>query len=307
MKYLTPLHQKDKYYLALEREIRAIFYEIFIRPFIESNIQNSKKDPLIAALESGRVVYKEGAFIGKFNSEISKALMSHGATYSNYFKVWKLKDLPPILQQTIAKIQSRLDKQARNYIQALQGVDLDYIMSKADFTPQFEKTLNYIDVSFDQTVKSITIAANVTQSMRQQIARDYSENMKLYIRNFTEQQIIDLRQKVEKNAFSGLRAFNLEAMIKQTHNVTAAKAKFLARQETSLLLSKYTESRYKDAGITKYKWLTSRDVRTRHDHKLLDGKIFDFNYPPITDIKTGARNNPGCDYNCRCVAQPLIE
>ena len=36
------------------------------------------------------------------------------------------------------------------------------------------------------------------------------------------------------------------------------------------------------------------------------GEIFDFRYPPIDD-PNGSRHNPGENYNCRCVAIPVID
>ncbi len=59
-------------------------------------------------------------------------------------------------------------------------------------------------------------------------------------------------------------------------------------------------------GILEYRWSTSKDERVRHDHKALDTKIFSFASPPVTNLKTGARNNPGCDFGCRCIAIPIF-
>ena len=61
------------------------------------------------------------------------------------------------------------------------------------------------------------------------------------------------------------------------------------------------EFRQRGAGITKYKWSTSRDGSVRPEHKTNNGKIFNWDRPPA---KTG---NPGFDYNCRCVAIPILE
>lgn len=93
----------------------------------------------------------------------------------------------------------------------------------------------------------------------------------------------------------------------QQYGASKAKAKFLARQETSLLMSKYQEERFKDLGITHYKWSGADDQRERPDHKLLNGKIFRFDDPPVTNRSTGAKNNPGEDFNCRCIAIAIVD
>lgn len=302
MKYLTPLPLKSGYYTAIELELNRLFYELFYKPILmilrNNEITNAKKDALVVALESGKVSYWKGAFTGKFTAEISKSLKAKGATYSKGVKAWILPTPPADVQATIAKIEHNLNKSVRQISETLNDVNVDYIISQVDFTKQYEHTVSKIDTDFDKTAKSITIEADLTPAMRGMIARDYSDNMKLYIKDFTEQHIKDLREKVQENVFSGLRASELEKMIMESRNVTASKAKFLARQETSLLLSKYSEQRYKDAGITKYRWSTSHDIRVRHDHKELDGKIISFDNPPVVDVKTGRKAHAGEDFGC---------
>jgi len=131
--------------------------------------------------------------------------------------------------------------------------------------------------------------------------------LQLYINGWSEQAILRLREKVAVNTFQGYRASALVDMIESENEVSHRKAVFLAKQETSLLVSKYRQERYEDIGVTHYKWSTSRDSRTRHDHKILDQKIFRFDDPPIVDQATGRRGNPGTDYGCRCIAIPILQ
>jgi len=109
-----------------------------------------------------------------------------------------------------------------------------------------------------------------------------------------------------QNTMSGQRANNIVKLIQANYNTSLNKAKFLARQETSLLMSSMREQRYKDAGITRYKWSTSHDERVRPLHKRVNGQVFSWDNPPIVG-ELGEALNPGEDYNCRCVAIPIIE
>ena len=115
-----------------------------------------------------------------------------------------------------------------------------------------------------------------------------------------------LREEVNENTFSGFRSDRLLKSLQSNYGVSLSKAKFLAKQETSLLTSKYREQRYKSAGVNKYKW-EIRGFRTRDDHRKLQGQIFTWDTPPITNTKTGARNHPGEDYNCYCTAIAIAE
>jgi uncharacterized protein with gpF-like domain len=36
------------------------------------------------------------------------------------------------------------------------------------------------------------------------------------------------------------------------------------------------------------------------------GTVFKYSEPPIVDVRTGRRANPGEDFQCRCTANPII-
>ncbi len=60
-------------------------------------------------------------------------------------------------------------------------------------------------------------------------------------------------------------------------------------------LSKFRQT---NLGITQYVWEDSDDTRVRATHAAHDGKIFQWDKPPLD---TG---HPGEDYQCRCWANP---
>ena len=104
-------------------------------------------------------------------------------------------------------------------------------------------------------------------------------------------------------------------MIRQEWEVSANKAKFLARQETSLFISKIRDERYQSAGVEEYIWMSSGDARCREANKYggpshgpggpLHGKRFRFDNPPASGTH-GEHENPGIPFGCRCVARPVL-
>lgn len=58
-------------------------------------------------------------------------------------------------------------------------------------------------------------------------------------------------------------------------------------------------------GHARYVWVTRLDARVRPAHARLHGTVQRFDKPPIIDLDTGRRGNPGDDWNCRCLAAPL--
>ena len=142
--------------------------------------------------------------------------------------------------------------------------------------------------------------------LKDQIKAAYTTNLEKYIQQWSDEAILRLREKVEQNVREGYRAESLISIIRSEKGVSQRKARFLAKQETSLMTASYTEMRYKDIGINDYIWHCSLDERTRPDHRRLHGHLFRFDHPPITNTVTGAKNNPGEDYNCRCRAVPYL-
>lgn len=62
-----------------------------------------------------------------------------------------------------------------------------------------------------------------------------------------------------------------------------------------------------EGGFQYYVWTTKKDDRVRPDHARLEGRIINWNDPPVVDLRSGRRRHPGGDYRCRCTASPLAD
>jgi SPP1 gp7 family putative phage head morphogenesis protein len=112
------------------------------------------------------------------------------------------------------------------------------------------------------------------------------------------------RLALEAQVSSG-RADEMAAEIMKTGRVTLAQARTIARTETSRTASLLLESRAGTVGSTHYVWHTVGDSDVRPEHRRLDGRIFEWTKPPVAG-SAGERANPGCIYNCRCWAEPIL-
>ena len=160
----------------------------------------------------------------------------------------------------------------------------------------------------DKTLASITVAPKLTDSEKLRLQVEWRDNMTLDIKTFVDSEVRALRDTMTKHVLSGNRYEAIVGAIKRSYGVSQSKAKFLARQETHLLLSKMQELRCTKAGIDDYHWhcvVASPLHPVRPMHKALDGTAQKFSSPPVTS-KRGDRNNPGQDYNCRCQAIPFV-
>ena len=310
MRYLRPFILYERYYSPIEREIQRAFDEILYRKLFEivgiGEFHNSM-NALLDAIRNGGIWYENGEFKGSFSAKITVELRKIGAEYKPATRTWKLKELPTDVKFAQAEADDVARSMRQKIISVLDDITPDQLDLFYHIKSKYEHTLDAMEHDFESAVAAISIKPVLNEYQKTILSTEYTTNLDLYIKGWLEDTIPKLREEVQEHAFKGGRAESLSRVIMDSYGTSQNKAKFLARQETSLLMSKFKESRYTDIGITKYKWSGADDFRERPDHKALNGKIFRFDTPPITDRKTGARNNPGEDFNCRCQAIPIVE
>ena len=104
---------------------------------------------------------------------------------------------------------------------------------------------------------------------------------------------------------AGTRADVLSQKILETGEVTLSRAKLIARTEIARTAATLNETRARHIGAETFIWRTSHDGDVREEHKELDGKVFRYDEPPVA-ARNGTRALPGCIWNCRCYADPII-
>ena len=321
---LPALKDNDKDYEAIEKRIHDLWKTELYIPLMKAlgktsaTLQNSKPG-LLDAIKDGHIQYYRGRFSGRFNAAISKDLKALGAQWERKTGTWKLPqsslsiEVRNAISNSISGFQSRIAKAD----DLLAKILPEELAGKLKISQLFDQTLYKINKDFKQSVRRITVSADLSDEQRERIASEWQDNMRLWIEDWTEKEIVNLRKDVQASVFSGNRNDAVVRIIQKSHDVSINKAKFLARQETRLLLAKFKQTRYEDAGVNDYKWgISARPVQAqgapymkgqvRHDHAVLANKIFKWQTPPITNHETGARNNPGQDYNCRCFAIPIV-
>jgi SPP1 gp7 family putative phage head morphogenesis protein len=125
------------------------------------------------------------------------------------------------------------------------------------------------------------------------------------ITSLTDSGIEELRDLLEDAEIKSMRVEDLADLIEEKLGVSESKAALLARDQTLKLNAALTQKRQTQSGIEKYEWSTSDDERVRPAHADLDGQEFYWSDPPVTN-DDGDENAPGEDYQCRCVAIPIL-
>lgn len=160
----------------------------------------------------------------------------------------------------------------------------------------------------------------------QLMAKELSRELRDEIRNAPTGQVmkallaeqVTLIQSIPKEAAERVHRLTLEGFensaraseiakeIMRSGEVSASRAQLIAVTEVSRTASTLTQARAEHIGSDSYIWRTSGDGAVRGDHRILNGKIFRWDSPPIADRRTGARAHAGCIYRCRCFPEPII-
>lgn len=333
MKKLKPILDKPKYSEAIEKKIiselrKRIFEPLMVslgknkallgRPAKNAKKSNAGQGGLEKSILEGLIEYNDGFFTGKFSAKSSKEIKELGGAWNKTRSAFKLDQakIPQDIKQAIRTAREIARAMIDNINAVLDDAAEQY--EYIDFTEEANKTIDNLSEQLQATTaKDVEIEMSMEGFIADKLRKDYTENMNLYIKKWQDEQIVRLREQVQKNAMMGGRASRMVEAIQAEYGVTTNKAKFLARNETSILVSQYREENYKEAGVVEYMWSTSLDGRVRRDpgpghknrgdHAHLQGKVFRWDSPPVVDLATGRRAHPGMDYQCRCVAIPVVK
>ena len=316
MRVIKPILTRKKYEDAIQKRIYAYLYEQIFAPIYQILLRHPTKENapttmLVNYLRIGRLVFEGGKYFrGNLNATISKSLRELGATWNKTQKAYQIEysALPTEVKVAIVEGTEKLKAQAdqvSNFLNAIEGRDLPSLGIELEF----RKTIEDLDKQFTQTTSKVLpqhFEVAMSPYYKNRMEEEYVEQLDLAIKDLHEKTVVRLRQQVLDNTLVGFRAENLITGIQQENRKTYNHAKFIAKQETSLLTSAYREARYTDNGINFYMWSTSHDRRVRPMHKALQGQYFRFDNPPVTDA-LGHKNNPGEDFGCRCVSIPILD
>ena len=321
-KFLKPVRAKDSWHKELEAAIRTVIDKTIYEPaFAAAEIdekENAKKrSALIRAIEAGEVVYGNGRFKGKPSAAISKELRALGAQFDKREKAWKIAatSLPPDTFLAAIKATAKTKATIQKIFGVLEDIPKRVTEHLRDMTFAYEaeKTARRVHEAVDETVRpSLGVTPVISPKMREKIKDEYTETVTKSIKGFSQEMTEKLRKRIEVLVMEGRPRDELRQILRDEYAIGRERAKFIARQETSLFTSKLKQTQYESVDITQYRWHAiggkAGDGRTRDEHKRAHGKIFNYDLSgnPVRDAK-GKPVNPGEDFGCRCVDEPVLE
>jgi SPP1 gp7 family putative phage head morphogenesis protein len=167
------------------------------------------------------------------------------------------------------------------------------------------KLLNRKAVQLERVGLQAHLGGKVEQFKRANIAK---------IETIRGKQLDTFRDILDEAEAGGWRVEQLRNRLLDDLDITQSRAELIARDQTLKLAGDIAQERQMQSGIKRYVWRTSGDERVRGTpggkwprgmHYELDGEEFSWDDPPITN-EAGDRNHPGQDYQCRCIAIPVL-
>lgn len=310
---LEPLKEDPSLYEELEAEISRLFkeevYLPLIRVFGERKIENALDD-LTSAIDRGKLTFHRGVFRGRLNSKVVRELRRVGATWDKSLGAYKIHQakLPVQVKSAIDRSEEKFRRSMRRVDDQIGQILPKPIADRMRLEELIDSTMFKLDKRFQHSVKDLNIAPRLSEAEYKRITDEYTRNMQLYIQDWAKKEIVELRERMQERAAKGYRYESMIEEIERSYGVSRGKAKFLARQETSLLVSKYRQIRYEGIGSPGYIWgcvKGSPGHEVRPMHKRLEGKYFKWSEPPIVNEK-GERKHPGQDFGCRCFPKPVV-
>lgn len=324
--------QKKAYDRLIERKINQYFYELFFKPLLAIAKLKSKNDynVIIESLDKGIVIYNDGVFKPqeKLSNVLSLEFEKAGAKWNKNLRGYEFKEMPNWLNYHLGQMQLRTQEKLAQMNGLLSDFEtnMDHYIDTMIFDEEVVQILDDTGKQIKKNIKHLNIIEpEFTEEQKKQIAKDYTNNMQFYIKKWSVKNIVELRQKIQKLILDGYREADAQKIlkeefqkiieknlktenpfltVKQLQRKAKIKARFLAQNETSIMLAQVKKQMYTEIGFEEFKWATILDGRERLNHHELNGRIFRFDNPPIIDERTGQRGLPGETYNCRCTLIP---
>lgn len=173
--------------------------------------------------------------------------------------------------------------------------------------------------SWRQAAASSTKGRTIFRALKKEMQADIGERIQdIIARNAWKIKTvsIDLAQELSKMSNEGYQAGKraseiAKEMRKLVPQYSKNHAQLVARTETAKASTALVEARSERLNLPIYTWRTARDGdRVRASHQVMEGVICKWSDPPDPEALAGKKSygpyHPGCIFNCRCIAIPII-
>ena len=170
-----------------------------------------------------------------------------------------------------------------------------------------------------EPVIGVDIFKSIGNESLDEIARSWAVTNSRLIKSIPETMLNDVSFIIQTGFREGTGIYDLKNQIQTKFGVAENRAKLIARDQVAKLNSNYIRDEHAKLGITQYEWVTSDDERVRESHKVMNGKICQWdsdltykNMPNDSQVRhrssiRGVEKQFGEDFQCRCTCRAIID
>ena len=329
-KKLQPVIYKDSWHAKAAKELYETLKKSIFEPLLKSLEEantNAKVTALERALRDGTIQYEHGRFRGKRSAAISKEIKELGGRFRGGTWILPVPMLTTSLKKAIdlnKKAMKQLATQLNQKFDTMMADTAALIQNITDLDEMNLVGIRNVSEEVKRSIhKELAVQPKLNPDAMERLKQGYLVTDQLPIKlalaqkgeirmkgaviDFSQEVVEDLRTKLNDAIGSGRPRQEVRDIIMGKLHISKERCKFIARQETALMTTKFKAAQYTEFGMDTYEWRTVRDKNVRHTHQMLDRTIQDWNNPPVVDEKTQRRAQAGEDYNCRCQAVPVVE
>ena len=263
--------------------------------------RHSKQERKLKLLQKEPKVYNKGAkkeyvnapfapshkYYAEFEHDLKRVSVQVGKIIHGN-KLKNKNDITPLIMKLLS-YQERLSDFAKSV--AKKFITKIAVTNAKEWRAQSQ----LIGKKLEEEVKSDKIQA---------LLKDIEAQTEFYVRKLPLDAVEKIKEYSTDAVLRGERFETVIDKIMEIPGMNYRHAKLVARTEGAIAASKITMARAQAIGCTKFIWRAVLDNRTRPSHRAMNGKVCEFNNPPIVE---GQPLIPGQIYNCRCHAEPIIE
>jgi len=204
LKTLQPIRDNRQNEINFEKLLKKLFKELVFDGLIR-DIRSSKlkvrndlnsiiSSELLKRLSDGRIKYVKNVLTGQFNSKITKELRDLGAVWDKSRRGFILSQskLPASMTINISSFEAKKAMDAQIVSSNLNNINLDEALENIDFIDQYDDITGDFDKKFDKTVNDrLKINVNLMPEEKAILATELSNNLKLTIKSFMEDEILN--------------------------------------------------------------------------------------------------------------------
>lgn len=233
----------------------------------------------------------------EYNDEVRRLFKTHADEVSDLAMDASLASQARMLFNSLGKKWAQIfgSRAARITEQMIDGASM---ASKRNLGESLKK------ISGGITIK----VPDMPAALQEQVTAATAENVGL-IKSVQQQLHERISQLVLRSvATGGKGAAEIFEEIRHYEGLAEKRAKLIAVDQTRKIQTAMNVERAKAVGMKRFEWLHSGgSAHPRKLHQSYDGRIFEYDNPPVIDDRTNERGYPGQAINCKCTMVPVLE